>query len=335
MSDKLSVLSESYCMRTGQPKPPIPYTPGKELLVRSHEPSVPTRIIKCPVNPDSAHEREQMHPLDRCLRHTPPIKGSPGQTQVGLKVTGTIQVGDNKSAQVVVVQVQSSTSKDLPEGKTLLAKIYDPLYHTDQDDVDPFLSMDRDYRSETAAYNALRELQGGIIPWFNGSFTSNLPAKDSRFRGVYLTLLELICGTSMAQLKPADFTRPDRQKIMKEVIDAESLIYKHNIFHMDPRPSNVVICRDGSGNKNGNIKRVVIIDFGQCFIGRNPAARGFASDHFLPGVAISPLLRWKRPRGSFDTWGAWIDWNWTAWLNAVYGYTRSSITPHMRSIWDP
>lgn len=331
MSDKMSVLSDSYCMRTGQPKPALPYTSGKELLVRSHEPSVPTTVIECSVNADSAHERRRMHPLDRCLRHTPPIKGSPGQTQLGLKICGTIQVGDNKSAQVVVVQVESSTSSNLPKGKTLVAKIYDPLYHTDQDDVDPFLLMDRDYRSETAAYNVLRELQGRIIPWFYGSFTFNLPAKDSRSRGVYLTLLELIRGRSMAELKPADFTRPDRQKIMKELVDAESLIYKHNVFHLDTRPSNVIVCRDG----NGNIQRVVIIDFGQCFIGRSPAAHLFSSDYFLPGVAISPLLRWKRPRGSSASWATWIDWDWTVWLNTVYESTRSSITPHMRSTWEP
>ena len=314
-------------MRTGESKPEIPYTPGKQLLVRSHEPSVPTRLINCSNLYESARERERVHPLDRCLLH-PPMEGRLGQTQLDLRINRLIRVGDNKRAQVVVVQVQSSTSSNLPKGIILVAKIYDPLYFTDQDDADPFVCMDRDYRSETAAYNSLHELQGDIIPKFYGSFTFNLPVKVIRSRAVRLTLLELIHGRSMTQLNPAEFSRSERQKIMKQVIDAESLIYQHNILHMDMRSSNVIICRD----QTGKILRLVIIDFGQCFIGRHPVSYLFPEKDFLEGVSISPLLRWKSHRDTFDPW---VDWNWTSWLNKVYESTKPSITAHMRSIWDP
>lgn len=267
-----------------------------------------------------------MHPLDRCLLH-PPTEGKLGQTKLDLRIIGVIQVCDKKMAQVVVVRVRSSTSTHLPKDSELVAKIYDPLYYDlDQDDSNPFICIDRDYRCETAAYNALSELQGRIIPKFYGSFAFSLPVNATHSREVRLTLLEWIHGSSMTQLNPDATSQPDRQEIMRAVIDAESLIYTHNVFHLDMRPSNVIISRD----KTGRILRLVIIDFGQSFIGRHPLA--IPEIDFLPGVPISPLLRWKRPRETFD---AWVDWDWTPWLNQVYESTKPSITEHMRCLWEP
>jgi serine/threonine protein kinase len=206
-----------------------------------------------------------------------------------------------------------------------VAKIYDPLYFDhEQDEADPFLPIDHDYSHETAAYKALSTLQGGIIPKYYGSFTTKIRATQTAFRIVRLILVELIPGKSMRELEPENFERPYHQAIMKAVIDAESLIYKHNVFHRDMRPANILIC---SGTQ---VQRVVIIDFGKCTIGRHPM-RELHEEH-LPGVPISPLLRWHEPRGEFESW---IDWDWMAWLNHVYESTRASITDQMKELWLP
>ena len=316
-------ISDSYCERTGASKPSLPYLAGRHLALRSHHPPVPTtgsRLLTFQL----ARERESIHPLDRCLRH-PPLQGKDGQDTAEVQITRAIRAENNHCAQVVSIRVQSSSSDQLPKDRDLVAKIYDPLYFDhDQDDVDPFLYTEYAYTHETAAYGALSALQGGIIPKYFGSFSIELRARENPSRFVRLILVELIPGKTMLQLISANLSQPNRQSLMKAVIDAESLIYTHNIWHMDVRPSNILVC------DSTKVGRVVIIDFGQCAVGRHPLP--FLHQEYLPNVSISPLLRWREPRASFQ---AWIDWEWIPWLERVYASTRASITENMKSLWLP
>jgi serine/threonine protein kinase len=322
----MDTISDSYAMRHYEySKPPLPYNNGSHLSLRSHQPPAPT-TFECRVDPKSGHERQTMSPLDRCLIH-PPLPGKDGQDTAKLVITQTIRAGDAHCAQVVAVRVKSSSSGNLPRDTDLVAKIYDPLYFDhDQDDADPFRCIDHDYSHEAAAYEALSSLQGLIIPKYYGSFSIEIktPASANSFRTVRLILVEFIPGRSMRELKPKNLARPYRQAIMKAVIDAESLIYTHNVLHKDIRPANVIIC-DSTQKRD-----VVIIDFGKCVLGRHDLPQ-YHKEH-LPGVSISPLLRWHKPKGEFRPW---IDWNWAAWLDHVYEPTRASITDHMRSLWGP
>ncbi len=316
-------LSDSYCERTGASKPSFPYLVGGHLTLRSHQPPAPTTGSRS-LTPELARERESVHPLDRCLRH-PPLQGKDGLDTVEVQITGAIRAADNHSAQVVAIRVQSSSCDQLPRDSDLVAKIYDPLYFDhDQDDVDPFLCVDYAYTHETTAYSALSALQGGIIPSYYGSFSIKLPARENVLRSVRLILIELISGQTMQQLIPANLPQPNRQSIMKAVIDAESLIYTHNIWHMDVRPANILV------RESTRIGRVVIIDFGRCAVGRH--ALPHLHQVYLPNVPISPLLRWRKPKRSFQ---AWVDWDWLPWLERLYASTRASITEEMKSLWLP
>lgn len=315
-------LSDSYCQRTNSSKPDLPYIVGRHLSLRSHQPPAPTS--NAVINFETARERESVHPVARCLRN-PPLPGNDGQITAEVQIVRTIRAEDKHSAQVVTVRVKPSTSHKLPTDTDLVAKIYDPLYFDhDQDDADPFLHVDKAYSHETAAYKTLSALQGGTIPKYFGSFTIKRPVNKT-MRFVRLILVEFIPGRTMRQLTATNLSQPVRKNIMKAVIDAESLIYTHNIFHMDVRPSNILVCNNGT-----ELRRVVIIDFGRCYIGRIPIPH--LQQRYLPGVPISPLLRWKEPRGPFESW---IDWSWRPWLEHVYESTKPSITEYMRSVWTP
>ena len=217
----------------------------------------------------------------------------------------------------------------------LIAKFYNPLYFDHkQDDADPFLCTDHDYSHETAVCKALYQLQGTIIPRFYGSYTCELPIPDGKTsRSVRLILMENVPGICMQKLKPVDFTQSERQNILKAVVDAESLLYTHNVQHRDVHPRNILVLRSDVATL-----RVVLIDFGKSLIGRVPCrALPGEEQKYRLGVPISPLLRWNQAwwRHRQKVLDEWIDWDWQPWLEYHYGSTRASITADMVSIWLP
>ena len=301
-------------------KPELPYVVGKSLKLRAHEPPAPVKRYFRD-NDQRAKEQQSLDPLDRCLRH-PPLQGRNGQTEAEARIVRPIRAADGHRAQLLAVRIKSSSSHSLPLDRDLVAKIYDPLYFDDKDDFDPFLSSDAFYTHEAAAYTKLSALQGDAIPRYFGSFTIRWPAKQTA-RLVRLILVELIPGRSLYQLMTTSLPRTLRQNIMKKIIDAESAIYTHNVMHKDVRPINIII-----DTVDGKIKRVAIVDFGYCELERHvdPAFKAL----YLPGVPISPLLRWRRFSMHFDSF---IDWNWKPWLQQVYKSTEASITEDMRELW--
>ncbi|PGH28296.1 hypothetical protein AJ80_00187 [Polytolypa hystricis UAMH7299] len=323
-------LSDSFCTRYGYSKPNLPYIKGQCLTVQSHEPPAPTNN-DCSYDPITAREREHIHPLKRCILH-PPLEGQDGSTIANLEIIETVRAGDSHCAQLVVMQVkQVSPQNALPMGRRLLAKIYDPLYFDhEQDDADPFLCVDRDYSHETASYMALRELYGKIVPYYFGSFTLRWHVDKASTRSVRLILIENIPGTSLQQLNPAHFSQLHRQSIMKAVIDAETSLYTHNVRHGDMHPRNILVLNAAEAP---DARRVVIIDFGKSSTRRTPYLE--EEEQYLPGVEISPLLRWNKAWGFWHAFDPWIDWDWQPWLEYQYAFTRSSITDYMRSVWLP
>lgn len=57
-------------------------------------------------------------------------------------------------------------------------------------------------------------------------------------------------------------------------------------------------------------------------------------EEFLPGIYISPLLRWfpgdQEPVSKFEEW---IDWDWNEWLLETYQSDIKNITPDMKNKW--
>jgi hypothetical protein len=114
---------------------------------------------------------------------------------------------------------------------------------------------------------------------------------------------------------------------MKAVIDAETLLYTNNVRHGDIHPRNILFLNTAKARK------ITVIDFGKAMLSRTPFPE--EEQQYLPGVPISPLLRWDKAWGFWHVFDAWIDWDWQSWLEDVSGDTRASITDHMRSVWLP
>ncbi|KAK9242128.1 hypothetical protein V1506DRAFT_107766 [Lipomyces tetrasporus] len=329
-------LSDSFCTKFNISKPFLPYYPGQQFTVVSHDPPEPTKG-SCALNIHTARERESKHPVERCILH-PPLPGSVGTTTVYLKILEPVRLGDNHSTQIAKVQVDRvipHESNSPPVDTPLIAKFYDPLYFDhEQDDADPFLCVDRDYSHEAAAYKALSVLQGSTIPIYYGSYSMELPA-EATVRSVRLILMEFIPGSSMQQLKPSDFSQLDRQVIMKAVVDAESLVYTHNVRHRDIHPRNILVLSTATAALD---RRVVLVDFGRAELGRSLHPEDPETEaRYLPGVPISPLLRWNvawwpHRQARFSEW---VDWDWQSWLEHNYGTIDSSSMAYMIKIWLP
>jgi hypothetical protein len=55
-------------------------------------------------------------------------------------------------------------------------------------------------------------------------------------REVRLILIENVSGISMQNLNPSNFTKSERQGIMKAIIDSETALYNREIVHRDIYP---------------------------------------------------------------------------------------------------
>lgn len=132
----------------------------------------------------------------------------------------------------------------------------------------------------------------------------------------------------MHQMTPAQIAQGERQAIMKAVIDAESVIYTHDVLHRDLHPRNILV--HGTPEQ----PRVFILDFGKCMLWR--ARDPEENLKRRPGQPISPLLRWYKPRGPQGSFLEWIKgWNWKTWLDSVYESTKKDITRELKEVFLP
>ena len=76
-----------------------------------------------------------------------------GSQSLLLRIRDILQVGDERTLQVVLVDVISSQLANT----CVVAKLYDPLYHNHSDYTDPFLYIDLEYARESAAYKYLHD----------------------------------------------------------------------------------------------------------------------------------------------------------------------------------
>ncbi|PGH13439.1 hypothetical protein AJ80_06308 [Polytolypa hystricis UAMH7299] len=304
--------SDSYNTRFNIPKPRLPYKVDQHLSVRAHVPPEPTNSDCC-LKFEARRERESIDPVGRCGKH-PPLPGVFTSGAAELKTVRLVRAADGYSAQLLAVRVLSSDI-NLPYNTDLLVKKYDPLHS--------------DHEQDEAAYAKLADFQGSLIPRYYGSFSLSLSIDGTSSREVRLILLEFVPGTCMVDLDPSKFTQSERQAIMKEVIDAETTIYIHDVAHNDIHPRNVILVSFPPFDQARNI---VLVDFGVAWVNRVTFPK--FQEQFLLGVPISPLLRWidiERLSG-FDNW---IDWDWKLWVEHNYEHTRGSITEYMQEVFGP
>ncbi|KAJ8103043.1 hypothetical protein POJ06DRAFT_280225 [Lipomyces tetrasporus] len=243
-------ISDSYCSRYNESKPPLPYITDRE--------------------------RESIHPLERCLIH-PPASGVTGHNTSLVKIVEPVRTEDRHNAKLVTIRTEyvppelanASLQTVILSPKFIILSILIMSY------VDAFLFTDQEYSREAAAYTKLSFMQGTIIPKFYGTFTLGIPIPDKGIsRSVRLILLEAIPGKPMTQLEPTDYSQAERQDIIKALalIEAESLLYTNDVWQRDIHPRNVL-----------------------AWVGRaHPLLAPEAAQKYLPGVPISPLLRWSK-----------------------------------------
>ncbi|KAK2768440.1 hypothetical protein FQN54_000295 [Arachnomyces sp. PD_36] len=321
------------------PPPPLPYIKGRRFTARSHNPLPPERRKTdcCMLQGERWDEWGKVTPLERCLRHPPP-DGSYNDSTVEFEIADTIRAGLGHCAQVLLVKILQGPSSILQTlgDTTAVVKIYDPLYWDHEEgEGEPFHGVNHHYTHEVASYNRLSDLQGTMIPMFYGSYALDIPVDhhpSATTRSVRLIIMEHIRASSMLELKPEDFSQQERKCIMKLLIDGESAIYARDILLADLHPRNVLVEKGTiAGGQNG-IRRVVHIDFGS-----NHMSRFWWADYggaekekkFLPGVFISPIIRWHVKLGRTKKFQEWIDWEYQRWVETEYANTLPSITPEV------
>ena len=308
-------------------KPDLPYVVGHEFSVVEHVPPQPLEIKSSLLTPDEIAKRQNKDALTLCLDRNP-IAGRQRSRSLLLRIRDTIRVGDEKTSQVVLVDVISGQLANT----RVVAKLYDPLYHDHSDYTDPFLYVDVEYARESAACRYLHDREGKGIPEYYGSYSTKIHHPGQGFHTVRLILLEYVDGIPMTCLH-ADVSRDVRKAVMKQIVDVESQFYKINLRHRDVHPRNIII---QGINADLSSLRIKFIDFGHAAIGRSPDPTDYEFEaEFLPGIYISPLLRWfkhrsRPPAGNFEEW---IDWVWNEWLLETYRSDIKDITFDMKDKW--
>ena len=250
-------------------------------------------------------------------------------------MTDEVCVKDGHGAQVVAVKVSGRDD-------TLVAKIYDPLYYPDPTkppqhddstsvDFDSVPLADYHYCNEAMMYQSINDALGGkLVPEYHGAFTMDV-ASNYRTRAVRLILMERVRGASMLELQSEveSASLEQRQLLLSKIIDAESMLYYHNIIHTDFHPRNIML----SGKLGRPGFRLRIVDFGEAQLSdKNGMFEEITKSKYGP---ISPILRWQR-RFLLDTRRTdWIDWNYLQWLREHWKDSGhyAPITEDMRIFW--
>jgi hypothetical protein len=270
----METFGDDFCTRYGATKPPFPYTCGRELLLLPYRPPPPVERPKLGLVGQRRIERIKMHPLDCCFLH-PPAPGTVigGGAPLRLRIIAPLDARDGRTAQLLIAEtvVDAGSAQALgaatvtpavdkgalppppPPGELIVAKIFDPLYHDhQQDDTDPFLLADAAYANEAAAYAKLAALQGGVVPRYYGAYTFDLwQPSDAALaltaaapRAVRAVLVEYVRGRTLRDLDPRRFSQRARQRIISDIIDAETAVFAAGVFHRDVYPRNVLVVDD-------------------------------------------------------------------------------------------
>ena len=179
-------------------------------------------------------------------------------------------------------------------------------------------------------------------------------------RHVRLILIEYIPGRSMYSLDPHSLDVAQRQTILGAIIDAETAIFTENINLVDVAPRNTIVrfrqppdsatteeskrptrsstmsqaAGDGS-QQQLRLDAVVLVDFDAADLGRQSPRllQHWGEARYMPGVYISPLLRWAEYPGisAFNDWTE--GWNWKEWIGERYDGDRPGITEAMKKVW--
>lgn len=226
----------------------MPYTKGWTFKVHSHIPPPPTPVFRsCSSNDEIGRkEYEEIHPVERCLLR-PPLRGQKrfNPSTVKLEIDDTLHSGEEKNAQVVVINVLNVSltallvEQELNNQKLFVAKIYDPLYFPDDDGyLNPFRCVDKHYTHEAVTYARLTDHGAYTLYFPVGPKYSLQQTPNATCCRVWLILISFVPGKSMRDVANPKklFSQGDRKRIMKGIIDfdTKSLRPRHSTQRFAP-----------------------------------------------------------------------------------------------------
>ncbi|CAN6660685.1 hypothetical protein TRVA0_032S01398 [Trichomonascus vanleenenianus] len=151
---------------------------------------------------------------------------------------------------------------------------------------------------------------------------------SSKTRQVRLILLEYIPGLSMKQFNPSKIPQDIRKKVMKKVIDVESLVYKRDVLLREVWPQNVIITE----TEFPRDIHLVFVGFHRALFQRGKLEGSEDRRDLHLGEYITPLVRWAELN---DVWNflKWIDWDWTPWIQSEYRHEEHLATSELKALY--
>ncbi|CAA9962623.1 AarF unusual protein kinase [Pyrenophora teres f. maculata] len=286
-------------------KPPLPYTVGATFTAYRHKPPAPFGHGYGTPWPPFKTGKFWLPQLEYCLSQLP-LPGCTLKECCTLAITDLIRTGYSYSAQVVVVN------------KTMVAKIYDPLYDNGFDCYDNkrdvIVLSDGDYSREAAAYENLQRSAEArkCIPEYYGSWTTQVQTTigdKTYLRHVRLILMENVPGAVMRSVRPQLLPEAIRSRIMQKVLEAETIVYNAGVHHRDMSPRNVMLVSRPNVHTASD-PRVVIIDFNVSnVLDLSARCRGDvdldAIHKTWPGRMVGPITRFWDKLTEFEVRG-WV-----------------------------
>jgi hypothetical protein len=222
-------------------KPTLPYIVGAKFSAHRHIPPPPFGhgYNTTPWPPFKTSRFRKLPQTEYCLS-TPPLEGRTLDKSRTLTITGLLRTGYTYSAQIAVVN------------EHLVAKIYDPVYDSGFDCYDNkrdvVVLADGDYTREAAAYEELAHSHSAAVrevtPEYHGSWTIEVATtigSKTFTRSVRLLLMQYIQGTVMSSIQALLLPKQIRSNMLRQVLEAETLLYGAGVHHRDIAPRNIII----------------------------------------------------------------------------------------------
>ena len=261
---------------------------------------------------------------------------------MSLDITAIIRTGYDMGAQLVVVN------------NDLVAKIYDPLCYAGINELDEkqdvFRSAYGDFSREATAYIEIQKSAAiALTPAFHGSWvvTVDTPIlQDGEIkihrRQIPLIILEYLRGNTMMETDPYSLSLELRSAILKQAIDAESMLWMEGISHRDFATRNIIV----AGLDNSNPEDITagvhikIIDFNASIVRYHPKSDYHSTYETAKSLLItnglsklpSPIMRYHGSMSEFvDGWVGNGRYDADVWLWEQY----HDDDRYMPVVWDP
>ncbi|KAK0714148.1 hypothetical protein B0T26DRAFT_719675 [Lasiosphaeria miniovina] len=333
-------------------RPPMPYFVNQTLKLHRVEPPRPLYGVYLDAlrqHPERESDTQLKKYLDfveehRHSRRTPlDLKtlvnfclSTPALPCVRRKETATVKIvkvlagiGGTRNGGPLVVLCEGLQS--VVGGKTITAlKICDPLCFPFAERFGPsrarniVADAENAATVESAAFLQLdHHIGGSFIPKFHGLWIFDMPFPASHqssppmTRKVFAMAMDYVEGTVLSDLDPANYTGPERLRVVAKAIEAYTMIRHHQVRHNDMSPRNIVCSTKDLASER---LKVDVIDFDAAevlplLVGYVPPKPSLPSPRQLFWESIPWEMQgqgWIPENWDEDKWNDWLNDNFAA-----------------------